>query len=135
MDELLAALLGAVFEILGEALIEILLEVFVAFLSRAIRKLFVVSRRFGRLLAAAVFVVAGCAAGFISLAVFPHPLVHPSRFHGVSLLISPVVTGLAMAMIGHIVRSRGRKSVQIESFGYGFIFALAMAIVRFALVK
>jgi hypothetical protein len=135
MDELLAALLGAVFEILCEALIEILLEVFVAFLSRTIRKLFVVSRRVGRLLTTVVFAVTGCTAGFLSLAVFPHPLVHPSRFHGVSLLISPAVAGLAMALIGRIVRSRGGKSVQIESFGYGFIFALAMALVRFVLVK
>jgi hypothetical protein len=135
MDELLAGILGAIFEILAEALLEILLGLVAALLSRAIRKFFVTSRRFRRVPTTLAFAVVGIAAGFLSMSVFPQPLVHPSRFHGVSLLISPVITGLAMAFIGHIAQKRGRESVQIESFGYGFVFALAIAVVRFFLVK
>jgi len=135
MEEFLAGLLGLIFEILAEALMEIFLGVAADLLSRAIRRLFVVTHRAGRVLSSLIFAVAGYAAGFLSVAIFPHPLVHPSHFHGVSLLVSPVITGLAMALIGSMVRSRGRKSVPIESFGYGFVFALAMAMVRFFLVK
>jgi hypothetical protein len=40
-----------------------------------------------------------------------------------------------MALIGKAMRRRGRTSAKIESFGYGFMFALGMALVRFALVK
>src|ERR1700738_1611394 len=113
MEDFFAGLLGLIFEILAEALVQILLGVAADVLSRAIRKFFVAARRVGRVLSTLVFAVAGYAAGFFSIIVFPHPLVHPSHFHGVSLLISPVVTGLAMALIGNVVRRRGRKSVPI----------------------
>jgi len=81
------------------------------------------------------FTLVGVAFGFLSAWMFPHPLVHPSKLHGISLLISPVLTGLVMAYIGRAWRRRGRTSVRIESFGYGFTFALAMALVRFWLVR
>lgn len=135
MEDLIEVLLGAIFEIFGEALLQILMEIIAALLSRAIRKLFVISRRLGPELIALILAVAGGAAGLFSLMIFPHPLVHPSRFHGVSLLISPVATGLVMALIGRTIRRRGWKPVRIESFGYGFVFALAMQLIRFALEK
>jgi hypothetical protein len=40
-----------------------------------------------------------------------------------------------MIMIGRGIRGSGRESIQIESFGYAFIFAFAMPPVRFDLVK
>lgn len=135
MEEFLFGVLGAIFEILAEALMEILLGVAADLLSRATRRFFVSSRRIGRALTTLIFAVLGVAAGFLSVAIFPHPLVHPSHFHGVSLLISPVVTGLAMGLVGRTIQRRGRMPVRIESFSYGFVFALAIAIVRFFLVK
>jgi hypothetical protein len=80
------------------------------------------------------FTLLGLALSFVSVLVLPHPLVHPSRFHGVSLLISPVITGLIMGFIGRTVRRRGKTPVQIESFAYGFTFAFAFALIRLLLV-
>jgi hypothetical protein len=80
------------------------------------------------------FTLLGLALSFVSVFVLPHPLVHPSKFHGVSLLISPVITGLIMGFIGRTVRRRGKTPVQIESFAYGFTFAFAFAWIRFLLV-
>lgn len=70
----------------------------------------------------------------MSVMIFPHHLIRPSRMYPISLLISPILTGLLMAQIGRTVRKFGRQSVRIESFGYGFIFALAMGLVRFWLI-
>jgi len=81
------------------------------------------------------FAVVGVAAGFSTLLVFPHRLVQPSRFHGISLLISPLIAGLVMSQVGRAVRRQGLEAVEIESFGYGFIFALGMALIRFVFVK
>jgi LytS/YehU family sensor histidine kinase len=83
-------------------------------------------RRSNPVVATVVFTLVGVGFGFLSACIFPHPLVRPSRFHGISLLISPVLTGLVMALIGRAWRRRGRTSVRIESFGYGFTFALAI---------
>jgi hypothetical protein len=40
-----------------------------------------------------------------------------------------------MSLIGRGIRGSGRESIQIESFGYAFVFAFAMAVVRFVLVR
>ena len=77
----------------------------------------------------------GAGAGFMSVAVFPHPLVHQSRIHGLSLVLSPLITGLVMSKTGRVLRSQGRKTIRIESFSYGYVFALAMALVRFVMVR
>jgi hypothetical protein len=81
------------------------------------------------------FTLLGLALGFVSILILPHPLVHPSKFHGISLLISPVITGLIMGLIGRTVRRRGKTPVQIESFAYGLTFALAFALIRLLMVR
>ena len=81
------------------------------------------------------FTVLGFIFSVVSVLVLPHPLVHPSQFHGISLLISPVITGLIMGFNGRTVRRRGKTPVQIESFAYGFTFAFAFALIRFLMVR
>jgi hypothetical protein len=76
-----------------------------------------------------------CRLGYVLFGLFPHPLVHPSRIHGISLLVAPVTTGLMMSCIGSLLRRHDKKVVRIESFGYGFAFAFGMALVRLVLVK
>jgi hypothetical protein len=82
-----------------------------------------------------VYFLAGVACGTMSVLVFPHPLVHPSRIHGISLVISPLITGSIMSLLGAELRRHGKESVRIESFGYGFTFAFGMAIVRLLFAK
>ena len=65
----------------------------------------------------------------------PHPLVHPSKLHGIRLLISPMISGLVLGGIGRTVRQRGRTPVQIESFCWGFTFAFAVALTRLLMVR
>src|SRR5215470_13997898 len=73
----------------------------------------------------------GVAVGAISLPFLPHPFVHSSRLHGVSLIISPMLGGFGMSCVGWVMRKRNKKVIQLESFGYGFAFALGIALVRF----
>ena len=135
MDELIGAILAGLFELFAEFLLEVALGALAGLLSRLLRRFSVSVRRGNPVTATVVFTLVGVAFGFLTVWMFPHPLVHPSRFHGISLLISPLLTGLVMAWIGRAWRRRGRASVRIESFGYGFTFALAMALVRFWLVR
>ena len=135
MEELIGTILGGIFELLVEFLLEVAFGELAGLLSRLIRRFRVTTRRGHPTVTTLVFTMVGVAFGFLTAWIFPHPLVHPSKFHGISLLISPVLTGLVMAWIGRAWRRRGRDSVRIESFGYGFTFALAMTLVRFWLVK
>jgi hypothetical protein len=135
MEELLLSLLYVFAEALLEALLEIVGEAVFALISRATGNLFPALLKSNRFLTTIGFAVVGVAAGFSTLLVFPHRLVQPSRFHGISLLISPLIAGLVMSQVGRAVRRQGLEAVEIESFGYGFIFALGMALIRFVFVK
>jgi hypothetical protein len=135
MEELLGAILAAVAELLFEFLFEVFVEALVALTIRSVRNLFSKVIVFSPILASAFYLLLGSAFGAVSLLLFPHPIFRPSKFHGISLLISPVVTGLAMSQVGNFLRRNDKQPVQIESFGYGFSFALGMAIVRFLFVR
>jgi hypothetical protein len=72
--------------------------------------------------------------GLVSVATIPHPLVHPSRFHGISLRISSLITGLVRFSAGRFEGKLGRKPAKFETFWIGYNFALAFGAARFALV-
>ena len=131
MEELLLAILAGIAELLAEAALEGIFAGLAGVLSRAFRLFRIKVRRADPLLATVTFSLVGAAFGFLSLWLFPHHFTHPTRLHGISLLVSPILAGLLMAQIGRTVRRWGRQSVRIESFGYGFAFAFAMGLVRF----
>jgi hypothetical protein len=131
MEELLLNILACLAEVLLEMAGEVILEA----AWWAMQRLGASLLRGNPVAVGFVVAIAGIAAGCGSAFLFPHPLVHPSRFHGISLVISPVITGVLMAGLGSARRRLGRKPVEVETFAYGFIFALGMACVRFALVR
>ena len=136
MEDLPSIILELVFEVL----VQIVFEAGVSAASRAHRRfrflpfLRLTLSRTNPPLKIMKFTLLGLALSFVSVLILPHPLVHPSKFHGASLLISPVITGLIMAVIGRTVRRQGKTPVQIESFAYGFTFAFAFALIRLLLV-
>jgi hypothetical protein len=85
--------------------------------------------------AAFVYVALGSLAGGLSLIFFPHPIGHPSKLHGISLFVSPVLAGVMMAGVGSLLRRRDKEVIQLESFRYGFALAFGMAAVRFLFAK
>jgi len=135
MEEFLTAVILSIAEMLFEAFFE-LLGVLLADLSvRFVNRSKTDAKDPSAVLAAAAYSSFGVVAGVVSVWLIPHRLFPVSRFHGISLLISPLVTGLAMSQIGILLRQRGKRRIRIESFGYGFAFALWMAIIRFFFVQ
>lgn len=124
-------LLELLVELIGEFLFELALAALIDLALRAIAKVFETFRLVNPVLASIIYVLLGALAGGLSLLIFPHPLVHPSRLHGINLLASPVVTGLAMSQIGSILSRQGKNVTRVESFGYGFALAFGIALVRY----
>lgn len=85
-------------------------------------------------LAVPLYLSIGVVLGILSVVLLPYPLVHPSRFHGISILISPLATGLIMFGVGATVRRSGKEAIRMESLIYGFVFAFGVVLVRFRLV-
>ena len=127
MEDFLLALLEffaeVVLELAGEAIFDLAL--------RAITRLLESTESENPVAAASGYFVLGAMAGGFSLLIFPHHLFRPSRIRGGSLLISPIATGAIMSVVGSVLRGRGKRSIQIETFWYGFAFALGMALIRF----
>lgn len=131
-------ILGVLWEILGfilEAVGEYILAAGWDLLLRAAGELFETSEQPDPVLAACGYLLLGLITGGLSLLVLPHRLIRHSRIPGVSLMISPVITGLMMSLTGRILRLRQKTVTRIESFGYGFAFALGVALVRFFWAK
>jgi hypothetical protein len=131
VEDLLLAFLEPLFELLAEFLIQLVFELFLSFLWRNVRAALWESRRISLWLILPFLGVAGAVVGWISILAIPSPIFHPGRVHGLSLIVSPLLTGLAMAFIGSDLRRRKEMPAPLESFSGGFTFALGMALVRF----
>ena len=135
MADVILELIGLILEPLLEGFFEFLAAALADVALRSLGKLFEPPEMQNSYLATIGHVVFGLALGGLSLVVFPHRLAHPSKIHGASLIISPVIAGALMSWTGALLRKRDRRTMKIESFSYGFVFAFGIALVRFLFAK
>lgn len=135
MEDIILELIGLILESLLEAVFEFLSAVLADVILRSLGELFEPPETQNSLLAIIGHAVFGLALGGLSLIFVPYRLVHPSKIHGASLIISPVITGALLSWTGALLRKRDKKAMQIESFGYGFVFAFGIALVRFLFAR
>jgi hypothetical protein len=123
------------FVIIIEFLLEFLLEfagdLFMDLLIHGGSRVPWLNRAATRVLFAGILFGAGAVIGWFSLLFFPEAFVRSESLHGISLLVTPVLAGSAMAAIGWIRESRGKPAAPVENFAYGYVLALGMALVRF----
>ena len=73
----------------------------------------------------------GLIAGLLSLVVLGTRVTPRAVFPGVSLVLSPLVCGLAMHWLGEFWEAREQDRPVLFTFRAGAIFAFGMALVRF----
>jgi len=129
MDELLMHLIAGIFQLIGEFLVEAFGEAFLDLLLRGLQN--AISSALGEVLVAPiVLLVLGLILGSISLLIFPVHFVRAVRLHGISLLVTPVMAGAVMGLVGAGLRAQDRKVVRLEGFSCGFALAFGMALIR-----
>lgn len=121
-------MLEFIFQILGEFLLQIAIEILVELGFHSIREPF--QREVNPPVAIAGYAILGAALGGLSLLILPHLLV-PERWRILNLLFGPVLAGLVMVGVGAVRSRKGQSLLRIDRFAYGYIFALALAVVRF----
>ncbi|UXC90145.1 MULTISPECIES: hypothetical protein [unclassified Sphingobium] len=122
-----------VFELLFQFLGELLLQaIFEALFELGLHSLAdTLKRPKNPVLSTFGFILWGGIAGGISLLIFPtSPIVNP-LLRKINLIATPICAGALMAMVGRTRSKRGQSLVRVDRFGYAFIFAFAMALVRF----
>ncbi|KHS43198.1 MULTISPECIES: hypothetical protein [Novosphingobium] len=73
----------------------------------------------------------GLIAGAISLFLFPASAIRNPAFRTINLVVTPLVIAAIMAMLGRARNKRGQLLVRLDRFGYAYLFAFSMALVRF----
>jgi len=121
------------FEALLEGLVELLIQVVVQVLIEcglhALKEPFHAEPR--PWIAAIGYVLIGTAVGGLSLLPLPRHLVPAGPLRVLNLVTSPIAAGVFMAIVGYWRARRGDAVFQIDRFLYGFLFAAAVALVRF----
>jgi len=122
-------------ELLAQLLLEVLIELFpelvVELVWRSLREVLQPRAEKEPVLAFLGYALLGGAAGALSLLPFPDAFVHGSKWHGISLIVSPVLAGVGMSIVGWLRRRRGEPLIRLDTFPYAFSFAFGVALVRF----
>lgn len=130
MADFLLELLLALLEPILEAILELIAGAILDVIGRLLSDAFESLESAPLVAATLIYTLLGMFAGGCSVLIFPHHLVHSSGIPGISLLLSPLLTGAVLALIGAFLRSRDKTTTRIETFRYGFAFAFGMAVVR-----
>nr|WP_205905212.1 hypothetical protein [Collimonas pratensis] len=81
------------------------------------------------------YAIFGVIAGGLSLWAFPALFIQAKSMQLVNLALTPVLAGIAMTAIGAWRLRRNQSLIRLDRFAYGYLFALSMALVRFALAR
>src|ERR1700744_6563286 len=103
-------------QILGELLLQIVFEAITELGFHGFQLTF--GRQRYPLLSAIGILLSGCAAGGVSLLLFPHSFVETPVYRLVNLLATPVVAGLIIALIGNQRTKRNQLLTALDHFNY-----------------
>jgi hypothetical protein len=81
------------------------------------------------------FALWGAMAGGISLLILSKSPISNLAFRKINLFLTPLAVGGVMMFVGRQRGKRGQILVKLDRFGYAFVFAFAMAIVRYIWAK
>lgn len=118
------------FEFFGEVLLQDVFEVLAEFGLQSLNAPF--KKKPEPWLAGIGYAVFGALAGGVSLLIFPMLFVASHGGQVLNLVFAPVMSGLAMVALGMWRVRRDQDTIRLDKFAYGYVFALAMALVRFS---
>jgi len=121
-----------------DAMLELVVEVVLEFISQLLIEIGFewIAECFHRratLSTVLAFIAIPLFGGFIGLILsntFPQRIVPGPTVPGISLLLSPLATGMVMKLFGDWRRSRGHQPTVLATFWGGALFAFSMALVR-----
>jgi hypothetical protein len=129
--EILVQIAIWVVQFLGELLLQLVGELIVGLVGRSLKEPFRSPKPFHPWLAAIGYGIFGAIAGAVSLWAFPLLFISTQWLRISNLIATPVIAGLMMERLGAWREKKDQETMRLDTFAYGFIFALSMALVRF----
>jgi hypothetical protein len=127
--------LEILFELLFELVVQVVGELLLTLGWESVGHAFRGSRTANPILAAVGWAMIGALCGAVSVLAAPHRLLPASRVSGVSMLLSPPISGVLMKAIGDQRRAVGKDTTLLATFWGGAMFAFAVATTRFLLMR
>jgi hypothetical protein len=118
-----------IIQIFGEILLQILFEILTELGFHSLAD--TLRRPRNPFLSTIGFILLGAIAGAISLVIFPEAVILNPDLRKINLIVTPVAVGLIMMLVGKVRARNDQILVGLDRFGYAFIFAFAMSLVRF----
>ncbi|MEO8672786.1 MAG: hypothetical protein ABI411_15820 [Tahibacter sp.] len=122
-------MLEAIFQIFGEFVLQVGIEIFLELGLHSVAS--IGHRRPNPWFAAIGYTLLGGALGVGSLLLIPDHLMRVGPLRIANLVVTPILAGLSMAAFGAWRAHRGQAVLRIDRFSYGYLFALAFALVRY----
>jgi len=119
-------------QFLGELLLQVFGELIAELIGRSVKEPFRRPKPIHPWLAAIGYGIFGAIAGTISLWVLPSLFISAEWLRIVNLIATPLVAGLIMGRLGAWREMKDQETIRLDTFSYGFLFALSMALVRFS---
>ena len=129
----MALILEIVLQFLGEILLQLLFEFLAELGFRSLADIF--KKPKNGALSTIGFVLWGAIAGAISLWIFPRSPISDIDLRKLNIVVTPLLVGGIMMLIGRERSKRGQMVMRLDRFGYAFVFALSMAVIRYVWAK
>jgi hypothetical protein len=129
--EILVEILLWFLQIFGELILQLAFELIAEIGLQGLREPFRRPKPLHPWFAAVCYLAFGALAGWVSLWFFPSPFIQSHAGRLANLALTPLAAGGVMAAVGAWRLRRGKELIRLDRFVYGYLFALAMAVIRF----
>jgi hypothetical protein len=123
-------MLDVLLELLVEFIFDFIFQLFIELGFESVAEFFRRRPTLSTVMALIAIPIFGGLVGFVLSNMFPQRLIPESSIPGISLVLSPLATGMVMKLFGDWRRSRGHKPTVLATFWGGALFAFSMALVR-----
>ncbi|WII73746.1 hypothetical protein QJS83_07635 [Bdellovibrio sp. 22V] len=77
------------------------------------------------------YAVVGAICGGLSLLIVRNHFVNEGSLRVANLILTPLIVGALVSILGARRAKKGMELIRLDKFSYGYIFAFAMALVRY----
>ena len=126
MEIIFELIFSFLIEIIGEGLFQLLVELVV----RSLGSTLGLSKPDRPILSLLGYILLATAGAFISIAIFKNHFIKNETLRIVNLIIAPIILGLMMKFRGKKLEHKNIISIRLDSFWYGYVFALTFALIR-----
>jgi len=131
--EIILGVLISCFESAAEMFLQVIFQFLAEFMGVNVAGYFRRSTDASPTFSAIGYLLYGTLVGGVGFLLIPNLFILPHWVRIANLILTPIVCGMIMASWGKHKRRFGRKVIKLDSFWYGFLFALAMVSSRYVL--